>query len=444
MSGFLESKQKQKPATGTFNKNQPFGHNPYIQIPSDVDRNPLRLIWIDILSVFQLLPLLPKIVLPLRPCLSGELDELSGTWPNIRDILLHTILIFTQLFLIFTLPLMAIAYWLVPGIVPLVFCISFSVCTVFIMRLLNGGPRTECLVGVPDGQPPVNDESELWFFINGVATGRNWLQSNLNLLASTFQREIVGIHNPTKGLLFDLVECLIQRDLDYKTQDIRQGRMQIRSALSSPTTKKLVLILHSQGGIEGSSILDWLLADLAPSLISKLEIFTFGNAARHFNNPLLTASQTSLPSPTQPTSQSGSECPVEGGRGQRVIQYIEHYANSQDFVANIGVLNFTSPQAQPYADGNAFAGSVFRREGSGHLLDMHYLDVMFRREGGRVVEGNEFMDSLVGDSNGRENGVNGATGVNGLHGNGTNGRKKMRLKDVSRLWLYRNGGKPKD
>ena len=66
---------------------------------------------------------------------------------------------------------MAIAYWLVPGIVPLVFCISFSVCTVFIMRLLNGGPRTECLVGVPDGQPPVNDESELWFFINGVATG---------------------------------------------------------------------------------------------------------------------------------------------------------------------------------------------------------------------------------------------------------------------------------
>ena len=79
------------------------------------------------------------------------------------------------------------------------------------------------------------------------------------------------------------------------------------------------------------------------------------------------------------------------------MKYIEHYANSEDFVANIGVLNFTSPQAQPYADGNAFAGSVFLREGSGHLLNMHYLDTMFKRVNGRVEDGNEFMDSLASD-----------------------------------------------
>lgn len=64
-------------------------------------------------------------------------------------------------------------------------------------------------------------------------------------------------------------------------------------------------------------------------------------------------------------------------------------------MANIGVLNFTSPQAQPYADGNAFYGPVFIREGSGHLLDMHYLDNMFTRVNGRVADGNVFMDSLV-------------------------------------------------
>ncbi len=56
-------------------------------------------------------------------------------------------------------------------------------------------------------------------------------------------------------MFFDLLECLIQRDLDYKTQDIRQGRYQIRGALTAANTKKVVLILHSQGGIEGSSIL---------------------------------------------------------------------------------------------------------------------------------------------------------------------------------------------
>ena len=186
-----------------------------------------------------------------------------------------------------------------------------------------------------------------------------------------------------KGLLFDLIECLIQRDLDYKTQDIRQGRAQIRSALASAATNKVVLILHSQGGIEGSSILDWLFSDLSHELISKLEIFTFGNAARRFNNPLL-------------AKHSSPDDENKGGRGERVVRHIEHYANSEDFVANIGVLNFTSPSAQPYADGNAFYGPVFIREGSGHLLNMHYLDKMFPMVNGRVDEdGNTFMNTTI-------------------------------------------------
>ncbi|KUJ07309.1 uncharacterized protein LY89DRAFT_702433 [Mollisia scopiformis] len=283
------------------------------------------------------------------------------------------------------------------------------------MRLLNGAPTTEALVGLPDGTDPVNDEHELWFFINGVATG----QSNLDLLARTFQREVVGIHNITAGFIFDLLECLIQRDLDYKTKDIRIGRAQLRSALAAPATKKVVLITHSQGGIEGSSILDWLLTDLSTEAVSKLEIYNFGNAARHFSNPLIKS-----PSP-------GGVGEGKGGRGERVIKYIEHYANSHDFVANIGVLNFTSPQAQPYADGNPFYGPVFIREGSGHLLNMHYLDTMFTMKDGRVHdEGNEFMNTILQDRRDRGEMVNG------------NGVK--RIKDVSRLWQYRNGGGPKD
>lgn len=110
-------------------------------------------------------------------------------------------------------------------------------------------------------------------------------------------------------------------------------------------------------------MLDWLMADLSHDVISKLEIFTFGNAARHFNNPLV-------------RDHKGGNAVDEskGGRGERVIKYIEHYANSNDFVANIGVLAFTSPEHQPFAEGNAFAGIVFKRDGMGHLLNMHYLD----------------------------------------------------------------------
>ncbi|KAH7333410.1 hypothetical protein BKA65DRAFT_553757 [Rhexocercosporidium sp. MPI-PUGE-AT-0058] len=426
---------------GHFNANQPFGNNPFINVPADVNRNPFRLVMLDLGFVIRLRKLLVKIILPMGPLISGPLDELYPSTSNLKDLALHTILLVTQIMLLSSLPVLAVLFWLVPGVVPILFLIAFWIATWTFMRLLNGAPTTECLVGLPEGLEPVNNEHELWFFINGVATGKNWLQSNLDLLARTFQREIVGIHNTTYGFLFDLLECLIQRDLDYKSRDIRQGRAQIRAALAAPATKKLVLILHSQGGIEGSSILDWLLADMSHEVIGKLEIFTFGNAARHFNNPLV----------SKPSSPLVDES--KGARGERVIKYIEqqvvlaiaisyllgvsgvfycqNYANTEDFVANLGVLSFTSPKAQPFADGNAFFGSVYTREGPGHLLNMHYLDKMFTMVNGQVDEdGNSFMNSLIPSRNSRED-VNDPS------------QRKM-IKDVSRLWQYRNGRKPVD
>jgi hypothetical protein len=162
---------KNKPGSGSFNPNEPFGNNPFIQIPPDIDRNPINLVWDDINLVFQFIRLLPLIVYPLRPCISGSLDELSGTWPNVRDLFLQTLLVISQLFLIASVPLVAIFYWFAPGIVHLVFGTAFAISTLFVMRLLNGRRRAECLVGLPDDQPPVNDEQELWFFINGICTG---------------------------------------------------------------------------------------------------------------------------------------------------------------------------------------------------------------------------------------------------------------------------------
>lgn len=407
--------------SGYVNENLPFGNNPFVNIPSDVNRNPFRLVLLDLAFVVHLRRLLIKIILPLGPDVSRELDELYPSWANIKDIALHTFLLATQLVLICSLPVIAAMFWLVPGFVHIVFVVVFWGCTWVVMRLLNGWPTTECLVGLPDGLDPVNDEKELWFFINGVATGYAYLAIQTSSAAWTYrdQEELATVqpyssfsnlpardrghsqyhvsllflvsdnsahmaNTPRHGFIFDLIECLVQRDLDYKTRDIRQGRAQIRAALAAPATKKLVLILHSQGGIEGSSILDWLLADLSHEVIGKLEIFTFGNAARRFNNPLV----------SKPASPLVDES--KGGRGERVIKHIEHYANSKDFVANLGVLEFTSPKAQPFADGNAFFGKVFVREGSGHLLNMHYLDKMFTMVNGVVDEsGNKFMNSMV-------------------------------------------------
>jgi hypothetical protein len=171
------AESKKKPGSGMFNANKPFGNNPWIAIPADTDRNPIRLVWIDILSVFNLIRLLPLIVIPFWRCASGSLDELSGTWANTKDLLLHIVLCISQLVLIVTLPVLTVLFWFVPGIVHLIFVTTFTVSTLLVMRLLNGGPRAECLVGLPDGQPPVNDEQELWFFINGIATGYVFFQS---------------------------------------------------------------------------------------------------------------------------------------------------------------------------------------------------------------------------------------------------------------------------
>ncbi|PLB41677.1 uncharacterized protein BDW47DRAFT_133146 [Aspergillus candidus] len=379
--------------------NEKVHKNPFLLIPSDMDMNPVRLILEDLVSVLRLDKLLIYIMTLHSPCPSGPLDELYPNYPNLQDITLHAILVAFQSLLLLASVVFLFTFWFLPGIFPGGLVLIAWAVTVAILRLLNGQPSADCQVGVPEnGISPVNDKSELWFFINGICTGRSWLQSNLTLLANTFHREIVGIHNPSKGLILDLLESLIQRDLDYKTRDIRQGRAQLRSALRASETRKVVLIAHSQGGIEVASILDWLYGELANETLRKLEIYTFGNAARHFRNPYL---------------REDSDDPV--------IQHIEHYANKNDFVANIGVLQCTSPTAR-YAANDLFSGKVFQQDRSGHLLNIHYLDTMFG-------ENHEFMDTKV-QARGFLREEPGAS------------LSWTSIMDLSRLAKYRNGKSP--
>lgn len=154
-----------------FNENLPFGNNPFINIPSDVDRAPLRLIYLDLLSVLRFYRLLPQLFLPLFPFVSGPLDELSGTWANIKVVTLHLALIIFQLSLLALIPVFAVLLWFVPAIGHVIVFGGITVTTGFFAWLLNGDKRAECLVGMPEDEPPVNDETELWFFINGIGTG---------------------------------------------------------------------------------------------------------------------------------------------------------------------------------------------------------------------------------------------------------------------------------
>lgn len=330
--------------------------------------------------------------------------------------------------------------------------------------------------------------------------------------------------------MFDVIECLVQRNYTYATRDVRVCYSILKEKLYRPDITKVVFILHSQGGIEGGLVLDWLLQELPQDLLAKLEVYTFGNAANHFNNPHRTVDaqnreiaafgpayaepETARHTPSSAVSSTTPVMPVTTHRtpllvaessatrpaaltGQ-AIGHIEHYAHTLDFVALWGVLHFVSsvPETRSMP---RFLGRVFARNSprGGHQFCQHYLDGMFplaRHPTTKVVTGcaetgNEFMESEVevgrdGDesavvheaferswlaalSNGDSVTVDRVDGVNGMNGvNGTNGDtapslveihanspilarqashpRPVKVKDVSRLWQYRNGKSPDD
>ena len=268
----------------------------------------------------------------------------------------------------------------------------------------------------------------------------------------------------------------------------------MKSMLYKRSITKVVFIMHSQGGIEGGMILDWLLQELPQDLLAKLEVYTFGNAANHFNNPHkhILSQERALSNPT-----TRGKKPEAG----KAIHHIEHYTHTYDFVARWGVLHFINPPTTD-PDFPRFMGRVFQREGKGHMFGQHYLDNMFPLEPageentgigqsgflGADEKGNLFMEediecvgktrmrhstreglatsarsaegsSLSEDRRGeevelesdesRDVGLFDESPIssrnstfNAGHGNGVANRS-YKVKDLSRLWQYRNGKSPK-
>lgn len=201
------------------------------------------------------------------------------------------------------------------------------------------------------------------------------LKQNCDRLAQLFGRPVVGIHNATTGLIGDLLECVIQRSFSYNNYPVRFSYDHVKACLVDPEVHKVVLIAHSQGGLITSMVLDLLFVDLPAENMAKLEIYTFGSAASHFNNPLRAI---------DPHSKN----PRTG-----VIRYIEHYVNSEDPVTRWGILYNVRAILE-----NRFAGKIFIRLGAtGHMMNQHYLDFMFPiPEEQDEDDPSSFLDEIVG------------------------------------------------
>lgn len=301
------------------------------------------------------------------------------------------------------------------------------------------------------------------------------------------------------GIIFDVLQCLLQRNFQFATQDVRTGYARLKGYLYDAEVTKVVFILHSQGGIEGGLIIDWLLQEVPRDLMMKLEVYTFGCAANHFNNPHARVEDQSLAfsssksrkggmfhstgSSLQQVSDAAHEHPAHTAESGKVIAHIEHYGHTEDFVARWGVLNYLTTKTGPTIP--RYMGRIFVRAAMGHQFIGHYLDGMFPLKRKRNSSGDEvpftgadncsaFMEEDMGFDEINEDGDMNREAVSAFssdessssssddqdevsvastssRGNAvkTNAMRAMypsglKVKDLSRLWKYRNGRCPVD
>ena len=183
-------------------------------IPSQVGRKsqrslplngrPHKLLMADFVLCFTKLGYIFGILNPWRWGSSADpFDELYPSYKNIKSILLHTIMVITQSFFLLSLPFFLFLpfSWL---FIYLIGC--WAIHQVFYL-LLNG--RTIRLEPSKNILQKSKYDSEYWIYMNGVSVGKDWMQSNLDRLSRTFGRRVHGVLNPTDGIIFDLIQCLV-------------------------------------------------------------------------------------------------------------------------------------------------------------------------------------------------------------------------------------------
>lgn len=265
---------------------------------------------------------------------------------------------------------------------------------------LDSDANTKSEVDVKTGVPRKLPEAakEKWLFVNGIGGELYWLRLACNRLMAEFSRDITGVFNRGDGLLWDIIECSgernafvsgttagsanriadvdttvkNQRDLLERTrssldaQELLLGKL--RDALNDPTHTYIVMIAHSQGCLILRHVLEDLVNDamkdetlkLGTKMSQRLCVFTFGNPSLHW---------------MAQTKSTGTG--LDGAQGSKGLTPLwshvlrtEHFANSKDFIAKLGVLSELQSAEHGYRPRDVF---INQRDGwAGHLFGTQY------------------------------------------------------------------------
>jgi hypothetical protein len=188
--------------------------------------------------------------------------------------------------------------------------------------------------------------NEKWYFINGICTTESILKMNCDYLSKIFQANVVGIYNPTSGIVNDLAECISERTFDIGDSICKFVSDEIEKALK--TSSKVRVIAHSQGGIIIDNTIRYL--KFKSVFLKNLEVFTFASSS-------------------DGTTESNE-------------LFQEHFANEEDYVARIGL------EASEYQPENLY----IRKGGKGHLLNKNYLTAFLR---GDICKGKSVLYKLI-------------------------------------------------
>ncbi|KAJ6081416.1 hypothetical protein N7499_006290 [Penicillium canescens] len=222
---------------------------------------------------------------------------------------------------------------------------------------------------------------EKWLFVNGIAGEYHWTRLACQKLARQYSREITGIFNRGDGILWDLVECAgersahgegnarSQKQLIKRTESSRDAQGVLKEKLSQALDRDkghIVMIAHSQGCLLLRLVLEELLTceqKYRRTMRQRLCVFTFGNPSVDWAMDDCLNSKSTRPEDCEFCANKEDVCKSL----ETHVLRTEHFANSEDFVAKLGVLS--EPTRKGY--GHVFINRKLNWK-NGHLFGSQY------------------------------------------------------------------------